>query len=101
VFCWAGVAAPVQRYLWDLFGTLVVCNPRDWRAPRGSGGGGVRLCTEQAGADIRSEMAVLLGQSPTEPRRSRVSDLGSVTSRSPLDPFVGGSLEDAFCCLIS
>jgi hypothetical protein len=33
-------------------------------------------------------------------RRSRASDLGSVTPGSPLDPFVGGSLEDAFCCLI-
>jgi hypothetical protein len=33
-------------------------------------------------------------------RRSRASDLGSVTRRSPLDPVVGESLEDAFCCLI-
>ena len=30
----------------------------------------------------------------------RASDLGSVTLGSPLDPVVGGSLEDAFCCLI-
>jgi hypothetical protein len=29
------------------------------------------------------------------------SDLGSVTLGSPLDPVVGGSLEDAFCGLIS
>jgi hypothetical protein len=29
------------------------------------------------------------------------SDLGSVTFGSPLDPVVGGSLEDAFCGLIS
>ena len=38
-------------------------------------------------------------QSPAHDARG-LSDLGSVTLGSPLDPVVGGSLEDAFCCLI-
>jgi hypothetical protein len=36
------------------------------------------------------------------PRATPVaSDLEPVTFGSPLDPFVGGSLEDAYCVLIS
>jgi hypothetical protein len=39
-------------------------------------------------------------QSPAR-AKPEASDLGSVTFGSPLDPVVGGSLEDAFCGLIS
>ena len=45
-------------------------------------------------------MAVLLVNRRVAATLAEASDLGSVTLGSPLDPVVGGSLEDAFCCLI-
>jgi hypothetical protein len=67
--------------------------------PRDAAGPGVHLCTEQAppvsAVQWRSSWSIA-----DSLRRSRASDLGSVTLGSPLDPVVGGSLEDAFCCLI-
>ena len=48
-----------------------------------------------------SGMAHLLFASRCLAQRPLASDLESVTLGSPLDPFVGGSLEDAYCVLIS
>jgi hypothetical protein len=54
-------------------------------------GGGRNACAAMAWPPFQSPARATPG----------ASDLGSVTFGSPLDPVVGGSLEDAFCGLIS
>jgi hypothetical protein len=64
VFCWAGVAAPVQRYFRGSCGTRmsairVIDIPRNI-----AGSGACAFAQRWRFASERSEMAVLLGQSP-------------------------------------
>ena len=76
MFCWAGVAAPAQRYFRGSCGTrLSAIHVMDVLRDI-AGSGGVRLCTELAVASERSEMAVPLGQSPArcDARGPAISD---------------------------
>ena len=68
-------AAPVQRYFRGFCSTRLSA-VRVVDVPRDIAGSGVRLCTEQAVASERSEMAVLLGQSPArcDARGPAISD---------------------------
>jgi hypothetical protein len=76
------------------------CSPGTWRFVLPSGAGMRPLTHSGGGRDTRAAMAWPPFQSPAR-AKPEASDLGSVTFRSPLDPVVGGSLEDAFCVLIS
>ena len=106
MFCWVGVAAPAQRCFQGL------C--LDWWATQcgADGGPGTRhfvlpgTAGERAlvhSGSERSECAAMACPPFQSPARTTpgASDLGSVTIGSPLDPVVGGSLEDASYCLIS
>jgi hypothetical protein len=97
VFRWVGVAAPTQRCFrgisqWVTAG-LPGSRPLCLRCPAVGpalvqSGGGRSECSEMAAPPV----------SIAGSRNAQVaSDLESVTLGSPLDPFVGGSLEDACC----
>jgi hypothetical protein len=100
VFRWVGVAAPTQRCFRGTSQRVAACLPGSPRlCLRGlvvgrtlvQSGGGRRECSGMAVPPVKiagSREAWWLAIS------------GSVTLRSPLDPVVGGSLEDAFCGLI-
>jgi hypothetical protein len=106
VFRWVGVAAPAQR----CFQGLCLGWPATQCGADGGPGIGRFILPGRAGERAlvhsgsgRSERAVMAWPPFQSPARAKpeANDLGSVTIGSPLDPVVGGSLEDAFCGLIS
>ena len=106
MFCWAGVAAPVQRYFRGLSSRLVggavgvTCEILE-PGVRPARCGGEASAYAPVAADATRVQRWQASFSIAGSREPSASDLGSVTPGSPLDPVVGGSLEDAFCCLIS
>jgi hypothetical protein len=105
VLRWVGVAAPAQRHfqglclVWPAAQCGTGCDPGKWRFVLPCGAGNRPLTHNGGGRDTRAAMAWPPFQSPAR-AKPEASDLGSVTFGSPLDPVVGGSLEDAFCVLI-
>ena len=102
MFRWVGVAAPAQQ----CFQSVPVLRPGQWLVIDPNPGtrsfvfprvaGKRPLMHNGGGCDVRAAMAWPPFQSPAR-AKPEASDLGSVTFGPPLDPVVGGSLEDAFC----
>jgi hypothetical protein len=96
VFRWVGVAAPTQRYFRGISQWVTACLPGSRPLGQGCPAAGRALVQSGGGRSECSGMAALLSIAGS--RNAQVaSDLESVTLGSPLDPFVGGSLEDACC----
>ena len=107
MFRWVGVAAPAQRcfqgspVLWlKAQRVMSHCDPGTRRSILRDFAGKRPLVHIGGGRNAQAAMAWPPFQSPAR-AKPEASDLGSVTFGSPLDPVVGGSLEDAFCGLIS
>jgi transcriptional regulator with XRE-family HTH domain len=99
LFCWAGVAAPAQRHF-RVMAFPEICGISAcgiWQDASGQACGRRAQCAWRERAQGNGEASCSIAGS----RETRGYDLRSVTVRSPLDPVVGGSLEDAFYYLIS
>jgi hypothetical protein len=97
VFRWVGVAAPTQRCFRGISQLVTGCLPGSRPLCLRCPAVGLTLVQSGGGRSEYSGMAAPPVSIAGSCNAQVASDLESVTLGSPLDPFVGGSLEDACC----